>query len=149
MNRPRNQFTIYHMMDMKGHFDSNPANQQARDSEGQGLYKGPVEYPKMLYHPQGAQKVISPERVEPSPIGPITIPAQLEVIHQIVQNAKEEEALVSKGWHRHPSGAIVAAGGEAPPISPAQIISEQDAEIKRLRDLLAKGKAPSKAEEKV
>lgn len=136
-----NRLTIYDLMEAKGVFASNPANAGAMREDGTALYSGPVEYPKMLYHPQGAQRVLVPPRVEPTPTGPVHIPAQMELISQIVANADEEAKLVSAGWHDHPADAIAAAveldpqayGGKVPEKSSDTRIQNLEAEIARLQ----------------
>lgn len=135
---PRNKiFTVYDMMEDKGVFSSNPANADSRDKEGQSLYNGPVQYPKMLYHPLGEQKIIEPERQEMGPFGPVRIPAKYEMISVVAKSEAEEAKLVSEGWHTHPARALKAAGKDAPATSSADHINHLESELKRLQDQLA------------
>lgn len=131
-----NRFTVYDMMEAKGAFASNPANSDAQGPNGEVLYKGPVEFPKMLYHPDGDEKITVPAEVISTPFGPQKVGEQREIISQIVADAESEAKLVAAGWHLHPAQAIQAAidagtrTGVAPPIS-------SDARIKFLEDQLA------------
>lgn len=150
-----NRLTIYDLMEAKGIFASNPANAGSMREDGTPLYAGPVEYPKMLYHPQGAQRVLVPPRVEPTPTGPVHIPAQMELISQIVQDAEEEAKLTSQGWHDHPADAIAAAveldpaayGGKVPEKSSDTRIKNLEAEIARLQKQIPQGRRQAAAAE--
>lgn len=140
MPRTRSRrFTIYDRMDEAGMFDSNPANTFAQAPTGEPLYKGPIQYPKMFYHPTGAKRVVEPERVEPTPTGPVRVPARYEMISQAAANAEEEETLRASGWHDHPADAIAAGGGTAPP-------KGTDDEIARLRRQIAELQAQADAQ---
>lgn len=111
--------TIYDMMQEKGVFDSNPANTFSRDTEGVGLYKGPVAYPKMLYHPKGEEKIVQPgEEVESRrhPDGFVVRGEVRELISKKADNQEEEVKLKAEGWHEHPAQAIAAGGRKAPPV---------------------------------
>src|ERR1700743_1156669 len=138
MARAPQRFTVYDMMEAKGIFEKNPANVGAKAEDGTPLYKGPVPYPKMLYHPKGETRILNPGVVEVTPYGPKVFGELLEVIHVTVNSAAEEKEYISKGWHTHPAHAVVAGGGEAPAISPANRIEELEAKIRELeaqRDL--------------
>lgn len=137
MPRQAQRHTIYDVMDNLGVFDRNPANFGAQDEAGNQLYVGPVEYPKMLYHPKGEQRVTEPEKLEPTPIGPVRVPARYEMISAIAENAEAEAALRAEGWHDHPAKAISAAGGKAPPMGAAQVLSDKDRRIAELEAQLA------------
>lgn len=130
----RNFHTRYHVMEAEGVFDENPANPTARDRDGMSLYTGPVQFPKMLYHPQGEERVTAPGEYVLSPGGRESLVGQQrELVHRIVNNAEEEAAALAEGWHTTPARAIAASGRTPPPESPAQIISDKDAEIERLK----------------
>ena len=144
----RNIHTRYHVMEAAGVFDSNPANSYARDEDGNSLYKGPVEFPKMLYHPQGEEKVIVPGELILTPGGrEVLVGEQRELVHRIVGDREEEVLALADGWHTTPRAAIIAgnevrqAAGEklrlVPAASPAQVISDKDAEIRRLQEQIA------------
>ena len=134
-----NFFTVYHVMEARGVFDSNPANAGAVDqAEGTPLYKGPVEYPKMFYHPQGEEKILTPGEVVVDPIqGPIRVGQLREIINQVANTPEDEKRLRDEGWHDHPSKALTAAGKEAPPISSQQHIDDLQAQLDRLTAQLA------------
>ena len=151
----RNFHTRYHVMEATGVFDTNPANPTARDVDGMSLYQGPVQYPKMLYHPKGAERITVPGEAVLSPGGRESIVGeQRELINRIVNSQAEEAEALAEGWHTTPAKAIAAGGRTPPPESPAQVISDKDAEIERLRAQLAEvtagkprsGKAHAEAE---
>lgn len=134
-----NRFTIFDVMDKKGLFEVNPANPGARDQvTGEPLYLGPVEYPKMLYHPEGKTKVIREAEEMETPSGIKMVGEQRELIYEVVSNKAEESKLKAEGWHDHPAKAIAASGSEAPPMSSGQHISSLQAEIARLQAELEK-----------
>jgi hypothetical protein len=144
---PSNRFTIYDAMERAGAFDSNPANTFARDKvTGASLYKGPVPYPKMFYHPEGEQNVIVPGEWIQTLRGPQLVGEQKEIIWKIAENPDEEGELRADGWHDHPAKAIRArvegqiARGElpasalktVPAISSDQRIKDLEAELARI-----------------
>lgn len=102
------RFSIYDAMEDAGYFAVNPANRESRDTEGQPLYKGPVEFPKMLYHPLGEEIITVPATAENTPFGPRMLGEQRELISKIVNDEREETTLLAEGWHPHPAGAITA-----------------------------------------
>ena len=128
-----NRMTIYDLMEAKGHFAANPANAGAMAEDGRNLYEGPREYPKMMYHPKGEQQILVPERVEPTPTGPVRVPAQYTMVTKTVKNEEEESEARLDGWHDHPADALAAAGKAAPPKSSDQRIQQLEAEIQRLK----------------
>lgn len=132
------RFTIYDVMERKGAFRSNPANAGAQSESGEQLYTGPVEYPKMLYHPDGKTRTTIEAEIIVTPLGPKAVGEKREIIWKIVKNSAEEEALRGAGWHDHPAYAIAAGGGEPPPISSQQRIDSLEAEIKKLNAEKAK-----------
>lgn len=144
-NTQRNFHTRYHVMEASGVFDENPANPTSRDNDGMTLYKGPVEFPKMLYHPTGEEKVISPGEYVLSPGGRESLVGQQrELISKIVYDEGEEAAALAAGWHTTPAKSIAAANDPkrpAPKESPAQVISDKDDEIARLKRELAEAQA--------
>lgn len=128
------RYSIFDVMDSKGVFDDNPANQQS-DAERDGVKYStwPNVFPKMMYHPLGEMKVTRLAEVIVTPMGPKFVNERKEMISAIAQNETEERELRAKGWHDHPAKAIAAAGGDAPPISAAQRIDDLNAEIARLK----------------
>lgn len=123
-----NRFTVYDVMERKGVFRDNPANAESP------LYGevGPVEYPKMMYHPEGAERVVEPAHQEQTNLGIITIPARTEMISRVVKDQKEEEVLASEGWHAHPADAVEASGKPRPATSAANLIADLEAKIRKL-----------------
>ncbi len=149
------RFTIYDMMEAKGLFASNPANAMAREPHtGQSLYKGPVAYPKMFYHPEGKTKITIRAEVVNTPYGPTSNSEQRELISRIANNKAEADGLKKLGWHEHPADAIaagftpeqLAAGATAPAKGAENRIStleaeksEMEKELAELRAMKAKG----------
>jgi hypothetical protein len=126
-------FGIYHAMDEAGYFDGegdkfpgNPANASHKD------YKGPVEYPKMFYHPKGLERIVQPAEIIETPIGPKMLNEKKELIGAMAENAADEQRLRAAGWHDHPGKAVAARTGVMPATSPADRIRELESEIKRL-----------------
>ena len=96
-----NRFTIYDALEKKGYFDLNPANSYARSpTDGSTLYKGPVPYPKMLYHPLGEEKIVVAAEVLSTPMGPKEVGEQRELIWQIVATPAVDKALAADGWQQ-------------------------------------------------
>lgn len=108
--RPRGRrFTIYDMMEEKGAFASNPANADAQDLKtGEPLYAGPVEYPKMFYHPEGQLFVAIPAMPETTPFGPKMLNEQKRLVTRVVKGKEEELEALAEGWHSHPAQAHAA-----------------------------------------
>ncbi len=154
-NPRANRLTKYDILEATGFFASNKANISSMDKDGVSLYEGPVEYPKMLYHPKGEEREIESSRIEPSPIGPQVIPAKNELIYQIVKSREEEEELRSAGWWDHPADAIEAWNAEhpaekarvVPPKSADTRVKQLEAELERLRKLVPQGKTSTKSSE--
>lgn len=160
-----NRFTIFDALDAAGYFDKNPANAFARDkTTGENLYQGPVEYPKMLYHPEGEEEVTRAGEVVVNPLtGPAMLNEHRAMIHRIVRDSEEEAEALADGWHPHPALAIrsrveafiksnegISEKEKAkllaaiPAISSDQRIKDLESEIKRLTKL--QGLEQSKAE---
>src|ERR1700729_1513949 len=106
------RFSIFDALEAKGLFRSNPANANARNNEGNAIYQGPVEYPKMLYHPTGERRILVPGSAE---VGSLAgqyagqyLNEQTEIIWKTVESKEEEEFLLAEGWHTHPAQAIEA-----------------------------------------
>lgn len=136
----RHRYTVYDMMEMSGAFESNPANADSRDPvSGEGLYKGPVQYPKMFYHPQGEERITKAAEVQVTPMGPKLVNEQKEIIWQLARNERDAKALLAEGWHEHPADAIAAREGTegAPPKSAAQTIEQLQAQMADLKRQLA------------
>lgn len=114
--------TVYDRLDAKGYFAQNPANTDSRDKlTGESLYKGPVAFPKMMYHPEAKRRVLtaaSPGQRE------IT-----EIINKVVNNEAEYKELREKGWHDHPADALTAAGQEAPAKGSVDRVAQLEREL--------------------
>jgi len=144
-NRLNKVYSIYHSMEDRGVFEKNPANVQSVDNDGNSLYRGPVEYPKMLYHPRGEtqtifQGVMVVDVKSGQPIlGPDGLPrftgTQVGIKNRIVQNAEEEAELLAQGWH-HTEAQARRQNPEVPGGAPPKSASEVQAE--RIRELEAK-----------
>lgn len=102
------RFTIYDALESAGVFSANPANAGARKPDGTSLYKGPVEYPKMMYFPQ--QVVIVPASAEVGSLAGqysgMSLNEQKALKDRVVNDAEEEEQAVSEGWVHTPIEAI-------------------------------------------
>lgn len=105
-----NRFTIFDRLEQLGYFQVNSANPDSRDlTTGESLYKGPVEFPKMLFHPQGEEKITSPGEEVHTPLrGAQLVGQQRELIYEIAQTKPDEARLRAEGWHIHPAQAIKA-----------------------------------------
>lgn len=130
------RFTVYDAMEARGAFDSNPANVDSRDDSGASLYKGPVEYPKMFYHPKGEVEVIKPGYQEKTALGIVEVAAQYGIKYLLANNEKDEEKLRRAGWHDHPAKAMEAAGLKAPAISAGDTINSLKLQIEKLNKQL-------------
>jgi len=128
--------TVYDMMDAQGMFAKNPANIQSIGSEGTSLYKGPQEYPKMLYHPKGLMRQVEQGEILVTPLGAKEVNKRFELISVMVQNPEEEKELRGEGWHLHPGDAMEAGGGPAAVKSATQVaemnFADAQARIKEL-----------------
>lgn len=132
-----NIFTIYDLMEKAGMFRSNPANIDSIDKATRvSLYKGPVQFPKMLYHPKGETRITVPAEIISTPFGAKMVGEQKELISKIVESAEEEAVLKHLGWHDHPAKAIHAGGGEAPSISSSEQIASLESEMAALKKQL-------------
>lgn len=139
-------YTIYDAMARKGLFRVNPAN---RDSVGEGnrpLYKGPVQFPKMFYHPKGLERVTRPAEIIATPMGPRKVGEQRELISKLAENAKEGAVLAKLGWHDHPAKAIAASGRKAPPMASKESVQTLEAQMADLAARLAAAKSAQEAD---
>ena len=148
------RFTIYDGMAARGVFASNPANVGAVNEQGEQIYRGPVEYPKMFYHPTGEEEVIRHGTWEDTKLGPKYLGEQTAIISRMAKSEEEEKILVGEGWHDHPAKAIIAGNkirsAEGKPLRPvppmgsdvrakelASEVSGLQAELERLKAQLA------------
>lgn len=135
----QNRHTIYDKMEHDGVFDLNAANSYARDNNGISTYKGPVEYPKMMYHPKGDMKISRPAEAIATPFGPKLVGEEKQLINKTVFNREEEVAALAEGWHSRPRDAIKTraeiTGEEIAPIHETLAESEMDKMRKEMEAL--------------
>lgn len=143
-----NRFTIYDMMDVKGSFSSNPANSDSVDpTEGTSLYQGPVQFPKMFYHPEAKFRILNPGEVVSDLLrGPVVVGELREMIWEIAQTPEDAKRLQAAGWHDHPAKALAANGLEAPAISSQQTISELEAKVAEMQAEIDRARQVAKPE---
>lgn len=146
----QNIHTVYDRMTAKGLFRANPANIDSVDPlTGQSAYKGPVPFPKMLYHPTGKRKIVVQAEAVATPFGPTMNNQQSEIINKIVNSEAELKTALADGWHLHPSDAIATgltkeekeAGIMAPPKGAVGRVSQLEDEVEKLQKELAALKA--------
>lgn len=100
------RFTIYDAMEARGDFAKNPANTCSVDPvSGVSNYKR-QEFPKMLYHPDGAERVTRPGEALATPLGVKIVGEQRELVHRIVADEKELNQALKEGWHLSPAKAM-------------------------------------------
>lgn len=129
------RFTVFDVMEAKGLFDTNEANVSSPQ------YRGPVEYPKMYYHPNGRKRVIQKAELLQTPFGPQRVGEQFELISRIAKNADEASRMEAQGWHDHPSKAIAASGEKAPPMTAHGRIADLERQLAVLQAQLNSAKA--------
>lgn len=130
-NARRTRFTIYDVMESQGVFEDNHANACSSD------YKGPQEYPKMFYHPMGAERIIQRAEIIATPMGPERVGELKQIISRTAADADEEAALRELGWHDHPALAMKAAGKEMPPMVSRGREADLEEQIRKLSAELA------------
>lgn len=127
------RYTVYDAMEERGVFAQNPANASSK------TYKR-ADWPKMLYHPKGAERVVFPGTQEITPWGERRmVGEQREIVNKVVETQEEYDALVRQGWHKHPADAIRASGRVAPATVTAERISDIDQQIARLQEEKKRG----------
>ncbi len=147
------RMTIYDVMERNGAFAANPANAGARNPDGTDAYKGPVQYPKIMYHPKGEEIVTNPGEWISTPEGAKKVGVQKQMITVTVLDAEAEAARLAEGWHLHPADALKARGEVPPPKGLSnqlvevtmvnQGLVDENTELKRrLEEALAKLNAP-------
>lgn len=136
----QHRFTVYDVMEAQGVFDENPANATSPE------YRGPLEYPKILYHPQGKTRVTQRAEIISTPLGAERVGEIRQLINRIANSAAEEQELRAKGWHLHPSQSIAAGGGEAPPVVSATREIDLEAQIAVLQQQLDMARRAPKPE---
>jgi hypothetical protein len=134
----KTRFTIYDVMESQGVFDNNAANSYSND------FKGPQQYPKMFYHPEGKERITQRAEIIATPMGPERVGELKEIINRVALDADEEAALRELGWHDHPAKAMKAAGKEMPPTVGANRESELEEQIRLLTSELANARTAVK-----
>lgn len=125
-------------------FDDNPANASSAD------YKGPQQYPKMFYHPEGRERIIQRAEIIATPMGPERVGELKQIISRVAADADEEAALRVMGWHDHPAKAMKAAGKEMPPVVSLTREAELEEQIEKLKlelQLAREAPKPAKPED--
>lgn len=128
---PKNRFSIYDAMENAEFFSSNPANPGAKSKVDQSdISEWPIQYPKMLYHPEGEERVTVPAELVLRAGQYVPQNEQKELIHLVVNNQAENDAAVAEGWHDHPAKAVR--------VRIEALISESNFTDKETKALLAK-----------
>ena len=130
-----NRFTVFDVLDQKGVFEENPANPQSN------LYMGPIEYPKMFYHPTGKRRIVQKAEILATPMGPMKVGEQFEMISRVVNTPEDERRAREAGWHDHPAKAIEAGGEHAPPMTAHGRIADLERQLLILQGQLAAARA--------
>ena|ERR1035437_7924991 len=131
MARRAQRFTIYDMMEQKGVFEANPANADARDSNGLSMYKK-AEFPMMVYHPTGEERITVPGEIIATPMGPRMVGQQKRLIDKTVTDEEELAVALEAGWHKTPAAAIATRNGEEIPKTQGETIEALQAQIAKL-----------------
>jgi hypothetical protein len=145
-NRLNKVYSIYHAMEDRGVFEQNKANAQAVNNDGLSTYSGPVEYPKMLYHPKGEEYCVSQgimivdrdnrpvydEKGNPKYAGSV-----FAIKNRVVDTLEEEETLKAEGWHYTEGDALRANPDKADRAPPKSKVQQQADRIKELEMQLA------------
>lgn len=127
------RFTVYDALDANGYFSGNPANADSTAADGRSLYAGPVEFPKMLYHPTGDRKITVEAEIIVTPLGPKAVGQQMELVSVIVADAAEEARYIADGWHTTPRASLAAAGLAEPEVSAESRLADANATIARMQ----------------
>lgn len=104
-------FTIFDRMEENGVFDENPANRGARDKQGRQLYKGPVAFPKMVYHPEGHFAIVTPAEAIATPFGAKMVGERRDLVNKIVHDEEEYAEAHAAGWLDTPAAALAKNPG--------------------------------------
>lgn len=129
------RFTVFDVMEAKGLFDTNKANISSPQ------YSGPLEYPKMYYHPTGKKRVVQKAELLNTPFGPQRVGEQFELISRVAKDEAEGEKLEAAGWHDHPSKAIAASGEKAPPMTAHGRIADLERQVQILQNQIRAAQA--------
>lgn len=122
------RYTVYDVMEAKKVFQQNPANSSSPVHKRQ-------DFPKMLYHPKGEERIVVPGVQELTPWGEKRmVGQQFEIINRVVVDAVEEAEWLRKGWHKHPADAMVASGKVGPATVSEERLVDIDEQIKRLTE---------------
>lgn len=147
------RFSIFDAMENAGVFRANSANAYAVSKDGASLYRGPVEYPKMLYFPQ--EIIIVPASAEVGPLAGqysgMSLNEQRAMKDKIVNDREEEARALAEGWFQTPVEAIEALNEKlieqglptkpVPPVSSAVQVKRLENSKAELEEQLAKAQA--------
>lgn len=140
--------TPYHRMDEAGWFSGNPANVGSQDEAGNNAYKGPIPYPKMLYHPEGLFRETNPgQKVRDVDGSVMVIGRQEELVNRIVATAKDHRVALAEGWHETPAQALAAGVAlgkyqrDVPISTSVERIHSLETQIEMLKEELARAGA--------
>lgn len=137
MPQPKRRHSIYDVMEERGVFLVNPANLDSIDLNTRNSIYVKAEYPKLLYHPQGLERVIVASQMEMTAFGPQKTGEQREIIWEEVNDLASEKRLLALGWHNHPAKAMAAAGKTPPPMSSAsqvEVLEDKMDDLQRQLD---------------
>jgi len=137
-NSRKTRFTIYDVMESQGVFDENSSNAYSPN------FKGPQEYPKMFYHPEGRERLTQRAEILATPMGPEKVGEMFELVNRLANDADEEAALRELGWHDHPAKAMKAAGKEMPPVVSVNREADLEEQIRILTAELAEARTAPK-----
>jgi hypothetical protein len=145
------RFTIYDAMEERGDFRSNSANSDSMDKSGNQLYKGPVEFPRLVYAAE--EEVITSGTFETiKGRGDIMVGELKATKFLQVNDANELAQALESGWYDHPAKALAAiiatnkAAGiddrrKVPTITAQETLDAAERKIRELEAELAKNKA--------
>lgn len=151
-NRLSKVYSIYHAMEDRGVFETNKANAQAVNNDGLSIYEGPVQYPKMLYHPKGemvciTQGIMITDRDNRPVYDELGRPRHAGAVwgmrHVIVENEEQEAEYAEKGWHLTEAAAMRANPSMAEKAPPKTQLELQAERIRELEKMLAEKGAPT------
>lgn len=136
MARRRQIFTVFDKLEQDGYFESNPANPDSRGPQGQILYKGPVKFPRMVYHPQGLEKIIVAAIPQMTALGPKMMGEQRELISKVCETETEYTEAKAAGWLDTPAESI--AKRPAQPVPQTDVLTSSVPQTEGLATLMSK-----------
>lgn len=149
-NRLSKVYSVYHAMEDRGVFETNKANAQAVNNDGLSIYEGPVQYPKMLYHPKGemvciTQGIMITDRDNRPVFDELGRPRYAGAVwgmkNMTVESEEQEAEFREKGWHLTEADAMrnnPELASKAPPKTQLEIQAEKIKELERRLEEQAK-----------